>query len=134
MWGLEPAWPVISQQTWYPLDHHASPKMEASSPEISNCRLSNSSMCFLTSWQTLMLWYKYPTTLSRSSFDVINILAIFMEYHLKKLLGNMGTRGDSWLDVSIFEEAWWQGCWLITGNAGSSPHVTKDFFQMIFHD
>ena len=47
------------------------PKKKASSPEISNCRLSYSSMFFLTSWQTLILGYKYPTTLHRSSFDVI---------------------------------------------------------------
>ena len=38
----KPASPVISQQPCYPIDHHASPKKEASSLEISNCRLSDS--------------------------------------------------------------------------------------------
>ena len=33
--------------------------------------LSHSSMFFLTSWQTLILWYKYPSTLHCRSFDVI---------------------------------------------------------------
>ena len=47
-WGLEPAPPVISQQLCYPIDHHASPEKEASISEISNSRLSHSSMFTLT--------------------------------------------------------------------------------------
>ena len=39
---------VITHQPCYPIDHTC-PKKEASSPEISNCRLSHSPMFLLTS-------------------------------------------------------------------------------------
>ena len=77
----------VNQQPWYPLDHHASPKNEASSPEISNCRLTHSSMFFLTSWQTLnfcdiniQILYKYFIILG-SNFLSVQLKLIFQFFN-----------------------------------------------------
>ena len=60
-----------------------------------------------------------------------------MEYHLKKVLGNVGTRTCVAGYQSTALPPTRPSCFLKNGNIKSrvatSPHVAKEFFQMIFH-
>ena len=70
----------------------------------------------------------------------VELLDIYIIKLESVMMWGKGQLFISGLDASIFGEEWWssgddgQGCWLITSDAGSSPHVANEVFQMIFHD
>ena len=102
----------------YPLDHHASPKKDASSRELSNTVFSHSSnvrIRMMMSWCENWSWWSWCenwhwTNGKRQCCLTLGLMHPFLGMH------------DGLED---------KACLLTTdtGDAGSSPHVARRFFQ-----